>query len=209
MTGEAEPGQPLREAENDRSPHTADPPIGQIRTEKLKTSGIKSDNAVNLKALSLIMKKKLKSGDLLSFPVSESNSGYGQILHSDIIQYIVIFEPKLKRDISLDEVLSSLPLLQGWTMDARIWSGQWHLVGHARPIWNIELFEFKLELEGRMWVTDLNGNRLRLATPDEVTKLKFHRSYSPIAFEKAFKAYHGLLPWEERFDSLLSRVNIH
>lgn len=148
------------------------------------------------------MRLKLKTGDIFRFGDSNDRFGYGQILRSDIIQYIVIFEPVFDANASLEEVLMSQLLLAGWTSDARFFSGDWEVVGN-RVLGHVFKFpEYKIEISGDTWVTDVDGKPLRLATPDEARHLLFQTSHAPIAFEKAFRAHHGRLPWEPRFDQL-------
>lgn len=155
------------------------------------------------KALQAMINRKFSTGDVFRFGNAEQGWGYGQALLSSILQYIVIFKPKFKIDIPLDEAITSPALLSGWTADARVLSGDWEIVGNMPPLRNFEFLEYKVEISGQLWVVDIQGRPLRLATDREAQTLSFKSSHSPIAFEKAFKAHHGDLPWEARFNELL------
>lgn len=147
------------------------------------------------------MKLKLSTGDIFRFRVPRHGFGYGQILRTDIIQYIAVFEPIFKSNAKLEDVSSSPLLFSGWTSDAKFFSGDWQVVGNVAPR-RIIFPEYKVGVSGDTWATDVEGELLRPITPDEAEHLTFRTSHSPIAFEKAFGAYHGDLPWEERFDQL-------
>lgn len=149
-----------------------------------------------------MMKVKLAIGDVFNFENSQGEYGHGQIIYSDIIQYIVIFERKLKKIASLTEAVISQPLLAGWTSDARFYVRKWKVIGNHPSIPSIKLPEYKIEIDRKIWVTDVHGKLLRLASTEEEQSLGFQKSYSPITFEKAFWAYHGGLPWEHRFEEL-------
>jgi immunity protein 26 of polymorphic toxin system len=154
-----------------------------------------------------MMKLKLSIGDVFRFAKSADTWSYGQILLSEIIQYIIIFEPVFKEIPTLEHIVSSPLLLCGWTSDARFYSGDWEIVENM-PSREFTFPEYKVEISGKTWVTDVDGKPLRLATTEQARNLHFKSSNSPIAFEKAFKAYHGDLPWESRFEQLLCPRNI-
>jgi hypothetical protein len=144
---------------------------------------------------------KISAGDVFRFSADADGHGYGQVLVTDIIQYIVVFEPVFSPTVLISKVLSAKRLLSGWSSDALIWHGQWHIIGNAPPI-EFVFPQYKIEIEGRTWITDFKGRALRLATKEEAIRLRFHTSSAPVTFERAFKAYHGLLPWKAHYDEL-------
>lgn len=148
-------------------------------------------------------KKRIEFGDIFRFTSGLSEYGCGQIIKSNILQYIIVFEPIFGQEINLCEALMSPILLSGWTSDARFISGDWDIVGQASPPRNFPFPEYKVESAGQIWVTDNDGRHLRVADEAEVARLYFRGSHSPIAFEKAFWARHGRRPWESRFNGLL------
>lgn len=147
-------------------------------------------------------RKKIYAGDVFRFGSDPFEQAFGQVLKSDILQYIIIFEPIFGEDSSLEVVAMSPCLLSGWTADARFISGDWTRMGSIDPPRNFVFPEYKVESSGRIWVTDNDGKHLRLASVKEAARLCYRASHSPIAFEKAFWAYHGRLPWEDRFDRM-------
>jgi hypothetical protein len=153
------------------------------------------------------MNASISTGGVFRFAGVGNGYGYGQILLSKTLQYVAVFQPVLGDDIDIERVLTYPALLAGWTMDGRFYSGDWSLIGIAPPRVDIKLPEYKVEFSGETWVTDVEGNLLRLASSREQARLLFRKTYSPIAFEKAFRAYHGELPWEARFDELRVQVS--
>jgi hypothetical protein len=108
-------------------------------------------------------------------------------------------------DVSLNDVVKSPALFAGWTMDARFLSGDWEIVGNVHPTGEFVFPTYKVGISGQTWVVDVEGNPLRIATGEEAASLSFKSSHSPIAFEKAFRAYHREQAWEPRFERMLVR----
>jgi hypothetical protein len=89
--------------------------------------------------------------------------------------------------------------------DALFFGRDWKVVGNVARRADFIFPEYKVGMSGETWVTDIDGKLLRLATWEEAKTLSFKSSDSPISFEKAFKAYHGQLPWEPWFTELLTK----
>lgn len=150
-------------------------------------------------------RKNIKAGDVFRFEVNSNRFAYGQVIFSDILQYIIIYEPILDGGIPISS-LESLPiLLAGWTMDAKMQIGDWEGVGRIDPPSVVWLPKYKVAMSGQTWVTDVHGRVLRLATKGEEANLFFKSSYSPMLYKDAFKAHHRLAQWESYFDKLLQR----
>jgi Immunity protein 26 len=147
-------------------------------------------------------KKGIEAGDIFCFQVSAKGFAYGQVLISNILQYIIIYEEILDQISSLNAEASPI-LLSGWTMDAKLRNGDWEIVGRIDPPTAVEFPLYKVGISGQMWVTDVRGCTLRLATAEEEAGLSFQSSHSPGLYEDAFKAHHGLAPWESYFEKLL------
>lgn len=150
----------------------------------------------------------IKPGDVFRFGQTLLGWAYGQFLISRTIQYVVIFEPVFKDPAisSLDDAIRSPVLLAGWTTDARVQSGSWEIVGNT-PDRPMLLFpEYKVEISGKIWVIDVEGKRLREANLMENAALKYKSSHSPIAYEKAFWAFHAG-EWQGRFDDLRAKTD--
>ena len=154
--------------------------------------------------LLMTRKKKLKVGDVFRFGCPDVGWGYGQVVMSGTLQYVVIFEPIFQYDSPVEDVIASTPLLAGWTMDGRYYSGAWEVVGSAEPTHAVILPHYKVGMSGKTWVTDVLGKPLRLASPAEERELRLRSSNSPILYEEAFRAHHKAQLWESGFDALLS-----
>lgn len=157
--------------------------------------------------LQITMTKRMKrvlAGDVFCFEISPQKYGCVHVLVSDIIQYIVVYEPIVVGEVPIPEIRSMALLLAGWTSDAKIYHGDWLLLGNAPPP-SVKFPIYKVGISGETWITDVNGNALRVATSEEAAELPFKSSHSPISYEEAFKAHHGMGPWKSYFDKLLAR----
>lgn len=147
--------------------------------------------------------RKIKVGDIFLFGNSDQGWGCGQVMLSDINQYIVIYEPIISYSkFSLEDITSFKPLIAGWTMDARFLSGHWDILGDIDFLPDVPFPEFKVKIKNNIWVTDIYGKKLRPAERMRDKALPNKFSMSPVAFEKAFWAHHDNM-WESRFDKLL------
>jgi Immunity protein 26 len=152
------------------------------------------------------MKIKVVSGDIFRFEVSDRLFGYGQVLHSNSLQYIVVFEPEFCGNYPVEKIVTSPPLLSGWTSDALFYHGRWHIVANMALFQSVIFPNYKVEFDKETWVTDFHGKLLRLATQGESTSLEFKGSESPISYEKAFKAHHGRLTWQPWYEGLRAKI---
>jgi hypothetical protein len=152
----------------------------------------------------LLMSKKikLKVGDLFRFRVSDAEFGFGQIVLSKILQYIVIYEPIFSGVDDIAKIPQSRILLSGWTNDARFFSGDWAVVANMPLSQEVVFPEYKVGTGQDCRITDVNGKILRAATQAEEHRLQFKTTHSPIIYEKAFHAHH-FGGWESRFDNLV------
>ncbi len=143
---------------------------------------------------------KLNEGDVFSFAVGEDKVGIGQIAEFSQpsgrvfkgVFLVSILEPLFESAVELDEIDLSAILLSGWTMDARLYHGNWTVIGNRPvPVEKIPKPCSKVTIEGAVWVNDYRGNPVRRATPQEAEALDLHSSRSPMGFESAFLAHHG------------------
>ncbi|HWX90512.1 MAG TPA: hypothetical protein VNY75_09420, partial [Rhizomicrobium sp.] len=101
--------------------------------------------------------RKISVGDVFRFGNSEDGWGYGQVIFSKTLQYIVVFEPLFQGEYALQQVIASPILLAGWTMDGRMQSGAWELQGNLKLIAKVDLPQYKVMISDRLWVTDVWG----------------------------------------------------
>lgn len=159
--------------------------------QKLKPDPDKLDYDLQMKA-----RRKICAGDIFNFSVGDNGFAVGQVIISNILQYIIVFEPVFSEHVTVQEATKATPLLAGWTSDALIYHGHWKIAAQTDPV-PFVFPEYKIGIEGQTWVTDVHGDCIRLATPSESENLRFRFSNSPIVFEQAFKAHQGMLPREE------------
>lgn len=149
---------------------------------------------------------KINEGDLFAFPFRENKCGVGQVLECNTSLYICVYS-NIHKCTCVDLGDLGEVILLGWTQDASIYNKRWKLIGiHDKPE-NITYHKFKLPIEGKLlYITDHRGRKIRPVKTANEAALPFWFSMSPIAYEKAFRAFHSG-DWEERFDSILT-VNI-
>ncbi|QTH19821.1 hypothetical protein HRJ34_15770 [Rhizorhabdus wittichii] len=150
---------------------------------------------------------KLAEGDLFELDVPDGRHGYGVIvkhggLKSGGTPYVAIFKSIHRERPELTELIREEVALAGWTMDALVYHGRWNVIAHSLPLPNIPFPNFKVEMEGKFYVTDVEGELVGEATPAELELLDYKFSRAPIAFQMAFEALHGFGDWQERYEEL-------
>jgi hypothetical protein len=144
---------------------------------------------------------RLKAGDVFEMPVSNGKFGYGTIIVCRKIIYVIIHKRLYLRAPAIGQLTSDEIAFVGWTMDAMIYHGDWTVVLHDYPTRSdIPYPNWKVELEGQMVVTDFTGERfLGPIGADEVDLLDFQTSRSPMVFQHALEALHGLGEWNQGY----------
>jgi len=153
----------------------------------------------------MAVRKIAKIGNVLSIPIVGGQCATAQVLAKKKILYIVVFsELRQCGAISIDVATSGSPILAGWTMDAKIYHGDWKIIGESTPISWLHLKKsYVVEHAGNIWVEDFEGKLLHPASKSEVEKLFNRSSYSPARLERAIRAFHKFEPWDPEFDDLL------
>ncbi len=151
---------------------------------------------------------RVRVGDIFTIPVDAEHVAFGQVVakHGNAL-YFAIFrhlhpraEPPPPRAVLEDEIV-----FLGESLDAKLWWGDWEIVGHSDV--DPDSMPLPAYKEGRyppgtFDVVDYSGKRRRRASAKEVEELPFRTTYAPIRFEKALKALHGLEPWRDDYDKL-------
>ena len=136
---------------------------------------------------------RLKRGDIYRFDLDDNRYGLGQVIEPGGVFYTTVLRSPVAHDFVLGQVDTSDILLCGWTMDALLFHGRWHLVGKLPvPETDIPTPCSRVLVKGRRWISDFRAKPLRPATDFEWDHLENHSSRAAIAFENAFKAHHGL-----------------
>jgi hypothetical protein len=102
----------------------------------------------------------------------------------------------------IDLLVQNEVALTGWTTDALVYHGKWKVVAQELSLPPLPLPNFKVEQEGRTYVTDVNGDFIGLATAAEQELLDYRFSRSPIGFQRAFEAMHGFSALREDDEKL-------
>ncbi len=144
-------------------------------------------------------------GDVFAVPLDGSLYGYGLLFAkgrtSDCILALQLVSEGLITD--LNAVLGKPFAFLIHTVDVEIVRGRWQIIGNVAPPQGIRLPEYKTETLEGFKILSYKGEVVRDATSDEIERLDYLRSYSPRMLERALKAIHGLVPWEEWMDRIL------
>lgn len=148
-------------------------------------------------------------GDVFQIPVDDRHVGYGQVLASIKPNplYLCVFEPLWDRQPIADvqAIVRSQVLLLANSLDAKIWHGHWPIIGRTRPTLDRIPFPAFVTSIGRRddyYLVSYDGRRRRKARATEVQHFDKRATVAPVRLEAAFKAHHGLIPWDPRFDQL-------
>ena len=136
-------------------------------------------------------KVKARVGDVFRIPISERESGFGQIIANYKGTFLmVIFSQKAinTEQPSIDEITSSSPLFICNSFDALIWHGDWPILGNSPPNHTrFPLPNYKVGMGGEMWIENYFADRARPARPTELGKLSLRQFYSPAVLEERSK----------------------
>jgi len=145
---------------------------------------------------------KIKTGDVFEIPAPDGRHGYGQVIVGGAVFYVVIFRELYDARSDLDDVLKGELLLVGWTLDALIYHGRWKVVGNRPAIARVPFPNYKVRVKGVPHVHDFNGENYRLATEHDWELLNNKSTVSPIRYQKALLAHHGIGEWRSDYEAL-------
>jgi Immunity protein 26 len=148
-------------------------------------------------------------GDVFAVPIDDTRVGVGQVVateEGDDTHYLAIFDsvaPDLA-SIDIDQALQARVLFLALSFDAKLYNGDWTVVGHRPVSEEIPLPAWRETFlsGGQVDVVDYSGRRRRPASETEAELLRDQESYSPAILEDALRAKHGLEPWLERYTDL-------
>jgi len=151
-------------------------------------------------------KKKIraKAGDVFQIPIDEIHISFGQVCENNggvlrVITFNKIYSTTIIPQIT--EIIQSNIVLLTDTMDAKIYNGDWQVVGNAPVITNLPMPKFKFGIDP-VYITEYGSKTTRIATPEEAEKLDFQFSVSPIRVQNAMQAYFKRKEWEADYDKL-------
>ena len=150
---------------------------------------------------------KLTEGDVFEFVVPDGRLGYGIIvkrggLPNGGTPYTAIFRSLFEARPDLNQLVRNEVALAGWTMDGLVYHGRWNVIAHGLPLPPVPFPNFKVGMEGKFYVTDVDGNPMCEASPAELALLDHQFSQAPIGFQDAFEALRGFGEWQERYEKL-------
>ncbi len=149
---------------------------------------------------------KISIGDVFTIPLSENDFGLGQVV--DVLGaelYLIAFAEVwgVETPPNADSVLSLKPHFATLSLDAKLWNGDWEIIGNVTGNLNsIRRPLFKIRQRGVMFVESQDGTKARPAKSDELEQLRFRGTVSPIRIQKAVQAQNGIIEWNEMFDEL-------
>lgn len=148
-------------------------------------------------------------GDVFSLPVHGDLWGYGQVVatYGQHNYYFAVFEKIHRSKINFNPTLpvdDSIAFL-ALSLDVLLEIGRWRTLATASLPEHLPLPAYRKSYAGevpRVEVVDFSGKLRRPSTSVEASLLPSRVVVAPIRLEKAFKALHGLVPWDSDYDRL-------
>ena len=146
----------------------------------------------------------VNAGAIFEMPLPDGRLGYGIIVVGGGVPYVVILKTLHEKRPPLPDLDSDVVALVGWTMDSQIYHGRWTIIGTDNgPPRDVPFPNFKVNVAGVLQTTDFQGKVIGPSRPDEIDLLDFRFSSSPLIFQDALMALHGLEYWKDHHDKLL------
>jgi hypothetical protein len=145
-------------------------------------------------------------GDVFRLAIDSRRVGYGQIVgtYKRDAYYFAIFEKPHERDESVDlqTVVNGEVALLALSFDALLSRGDWEVVGNRPPpqlVWPVYA---ESVAPGVFDAVDHSGTVRRRVGATEAATLPTRSLVSPIRVQNAFRALHGIAPWNDAYDRL-------
>jgi hypothetical protein len=150
---------------------------------------------------------KLSEGDVFELTLPDGRLGYGIIVKRGKLKgggtpYIAILGSAHENRPSMEALARDEVAFAGWTTDALVYHGRWNVIAHDAPLPSIPLPNFKVEMDDKLYVTDVDGELIDEATRAERELLDYQFSRSAIGFQDAFEALHGFGEWDTSYEKL-------
>lgn len=120
--------------------------------------------------------------------------------------YFAIFDKKFpSKDVDPRIVVGSTPALLVLSLDAKIWHGDWPVIGNIQS--NLEHYPqpaFKVRQSGVVHIVSRDRTVYRPASPQEAEVLQYRTTSYPAVVEDAVKAYFGMGEWRVEYDKMLA-----
>ena len=135
----------------------------------------------------------IKQGAVFEMSCVGNRFGYGQIIRAGIVFYASILRPLYDCRPSLDQLDVSDTLAFARTTDGCFYRNEWVMIGSLPLPTEIPYPNAKVNIEGKLYVTDFGGRRVREASIADDARYDFERSVSSPLLQDAFMAHHGLI----------------
>lgn len=158
-----------------------------------------------------MIRRRLQVGDIFTIPLDDTRAGMGQVVARGDVRgeyFVAVFEPAfpLAAMPNIREAARLTVALLGLTSIERLKSGEWRVMGNAPVADDMPFPAYKVSL-GRgdnLFVEDYTGLKRRPSVGAEADLLPFRTYSSPALLENAFRARHGLLPWDDSYEAILT-----
>ena len=157
-------------------------------------------------------RKKVKIGDIIAIPIDNQRHCYSQIIVNTygLQSYHIVFDLISKEHPPIDSIVKTEIIIAAFITDNSIHSGKWAIIGNSLILQKVIIPEFTVELmENRVCtkvVQSYDGTILRVATKEDIAKLKGKHSYTPGVLERVLRAKFGLEPWNPYYDNLIYKT---
>jgi hypothetical protein len=147
---------------------------------------------------------RLEIGDVFEMPIRNGKRGYGVIVICKKLLYVIILKSLHAVRPAIEQLVGDDIAFVGWTMDALIYHREWTVFLRGYPSRaDIPFLNWKVQLGGEMVTTDFAGQTfLGTIRANEVDLLEFQTSRSPMIFQHALEALHGIGEWRSEYLSM-------
>jgi hypothetical protein len=145
-------------------------------------------------------------GDVFLIPIGDGDYALGQIAGSwNDELYLVVFEIRTgQSEARPDLVAGAEPFLAALSLDAKLWNGDWPIIGNFRDnLGGIAEPMFRVMQNGAPYVESRDRSIYRPARGNEFARLQFRAIASPAVVEDAVKARFGFEKWLPGYDRYL------
>jgi hypothetical protein len=148
---------------------------------------------------------KAKEGDVFQVSVDVDRVGHGQIVgsrrHTLLVAVFKELHPRSRAPVVAQIVSGDVAFLAE-AFDAKLWNGEWPIVGNLAPDHvRIPFPTYKITIDraANWYVESFDTLQRRPAKPWEVDALPLREIVSPIRLEMALQALHGIGPWDPSY----------
>ena len=146
---------------------------------------------------------EVKVGDVFLIPLDGKKWACGQLIDNREGElYVAVFRDSLdSENDSYEKVILKEPLFLALTLDAKLWHGDWPIVGNV--LGNLQRMpqpSFKVRQSGVVYIESRDRGIRRPATQAEVAILRYRSVSSPAVIEEAVQGYFGVCEWNPHYD---------